>query len=247
MNEEKQQVIYRFENYSKIEDLIYYIGPNVALKMIVNLYHNSEKIGRTSFYQEVRYHNTKVDDDVINIKRSFDYYASIENLVAKNGIKEKIMIRQQDIFAFRKVLNYVYDFFDKDFDKIFSKKDGKIIAKKIKPIEFGGLALGKYFVFRPDVTEYANSELVPCIRMNLSDPTNVVYMPQSKFAGLVECFNNMDMFSYAQNMITYLGKPEAGTNMYDMTDKTASEGISGGISGRKIGDKSIRKKSYFNK
>jgi hypothetical protein len=71
-------------------------------------------------------------------------------------------------------------------------------------------------------------------------------MPQSKFAGLLECFNNMDMFAYAQNMVSYLGKPEAGTNMYDMTNKTAIEGISGGISGRKIGDKPTHK-SYFSK
>lgn len=247
MNGEEQKKIYAFDNYSKIEDNIYYLGPNVVLKMIVNLYNNSEKYGRSSFYSEIRYHNVKMDDDVINIKRSFNYYATIENITARDGIKEQIMIRQQDIFAFRKVLNYVYDFLDKDFDKIFSKKNGKIYAKKLKPIEFGGLALGKYFVFVPDVHETSTGELIACIKMSLSDALNNVYMSQSKFAGLVECFNNMDMFSYAQNMIAYLGKPEAGTNMYDMTDKTTHEGISGGVSGRKIGNKSTKKKSFFDK
>ena len=52
-------------------------------------------------------------------------------------------------------------------------------------------------------------------------------MSQSKLAGLLECINNMDMFLYAQNMLNYFGKPNFGTNLYDMTAITSA--ANGGV------------------
>jgi hypothetical protein len=209
----------KFENYNKIEDIIYYLGPNAVLKMNLNLYSNSEKYGRRSYHQELEYYNTKAAEKVVNLKRSFDYFATIENLKAVNSIKEYIMIRQQDILLLRKVVNSVFDIFNDQFDNMFGKKNGVVtLRNKIKPIQFDGLSLGKYLVFTPDINERTNGEKEACIRMNLSSPTNFVLMNQSKLSGFLECLNNMDMFGYAQSMLNYFGRPAYGTNLYDMTN-----------------------------
>jgi hypothetical protein len=208
------------------------------------MYSSSEKYGRKSYHQEIQYYNDKIGEKVINIKRSFDYFATIENLKAVNSIKQYIMIRQQDILLLRKVMNSVFDMFNKEFDNMFVKKGGVVtLRNKITPVEFTGLNLGKYLVFSPDIMDTANGEKIGCIRMNLSSPNNFVLMPISKYSGLLECINNMDMFSYAQGMLSYFGRPNYGTNMYDFTDSQEIEDSVVARSGRKIQAKS--NKSYF--
>jgi len=227
-----------------MEDIMYYLGPNAVLKMNLSMFQSSEKYGRRSYHQEVQYYNEKAGQKVVNLKRSFDYFASIENLKAVNRVKEYIMIRQQDIFLLRKVINSVFDLFNKEFDNMFVKKNGIVtIRNKITPVEFTGLSLGKYLVFSPDIMDSYNGEKIGCIRMNLSSPNNFVLMPIGKYSGFLECINNMDMFSYAQGMLSYFGKPAYGTNMYDFTDSQSIEDTVVARSGRKIQSKS--NKSYF--
>jgi hypothetical protein len=233
-----------FENYNKVEDIVYYLGTNAVLKMNLSLYQNSEKYGRKSYHQEIQYYNEKMGEKVVNIKRSFDYYASIENLKPVDHMKEYIIIRQQDIFLLRKVVNSVFELFNNEFDNLFGKRNGVVtLRNKIKPIEFSGLSLGKYLVFAPDIMENINGERSGCIRMNLSSPNNFVLMSLSKFSGFLECINNMDMFSYAQEMLSYFGRPKYGTNLYDFTASQDIDDETVARKGRKIQAKSS--KSYF--
>lgn len=234
----------QFENYNKMEDIMYYLGPNAVLKMNISMYQSSEKYGRRSYHQELQYYNEKIGQKVVNVKRSFDYFATIENLKPVNHMKEYIMIRQQDIFLLRRVMDSVFKLFNDEFDNLFGKKNGNVILRnKIKPIEFSGLSLGKYLVFAPDIMESMNGDKTACIRMNLSSPDNYVLMNLSKYSGLLECINNMDMFAYAQGMMSYFGRPKYGTNLYDFTASQDIEDTVVARSGRKIQSKS--NKSYF--
>jgi len=212
---------YAFENYNKMEDIIMFLGKNACLKMNINLFHKSERIGRISYHSEVRYFNEKIGSSVINLKRSFDFFMSIENLKPINGEKQYIMIRQEDIYLLRKVLLQVYDYFNNSFDKIFVKHGNRVsVAPEFaKPVEYNGLPLGKYLIFTPDIIDSMDGTKHGCIRMNLSSPTSFVYMSLNKLSGLVETINNADMYLYAQNMSTYFGKPENGTNLFDMSAK----------------------------
>lgn len=234
----------KFENYNKIEDIMYFLGQNAVLKMNLSMYQNSERYGRRSYHQEIQYYNQKAGEKVVNIKRSFDYFASIENLKPVGRMKEYIIIRQQDIFLLRKVMNSVFDLFNKEFDNMFVKKNGVVtLRNKITPIEFSGLSLGKYLIFSPAIMEKASGEKVGCIQLSLSSPDNSVLMSISKYSGFLECINNMDMFSYAQGMLSYIGRPEYGTNMYDFAASQDVEDTVVARKGRKIQSKS--NKSYF--
>jgi len=233
----------KYGSYNKVEDTIYYLGSNAVLKMNVSLYTNSEKYGRRSYYQELQYYNEKVGEKVINIKRNFDFFASIENLKPINGKKEYIMLHQHDIFLLRRTLNQLFKMFNEEFDNMFVKRNGIVtIRNKIKPIEVSGLALGKYLVFSPDISEFANGDRVACVRMNLASPHNAVLLTESKLCGFLECVNNMDMFGYAQNILNFHGRPAYGTNMYDMSSKQDIEDKVIAKPGRKIQTKA---KSYF--
>lgn len=238
----------KFENYKKMEDIIYYIGKNAVLKMNVNLFNNSEKMGRMSYHNELKYFNEKLGEKVINIKRSFDYFITIENLKPVNGCKKWIVIRQEDILLFRKVLNEVFNFFNDNFDTLFTKRGGVTrVSPSAKPYELNGLPMNNYLVFAPATYTELSNNVVAGIRMNLSSPDNYVYLSLNKLSGLVECINNADMFLYAQNMITYMGKPEFGTNMYDMTARQEIVDETVAKTGRLIGGgkHNTNSKSYF--
>lgn len=225
----------KFENYNKMEDVMYYLGSNAVLKMNTNLYTGSEKYGRKSYHQEIQYYNEKIKEKVVNIKRNFDYFLSIENLKPINHIKEYIMIRQQDIFLLRRVMNKVFELYDSEFDNMYVKKGGNItLRNKFSPIEYSGLSQGKYLVFAPDLTEAMNGEKIPCIRVNLSSPDNFVYMPINKYTGLLETINKADLFGYAQNMMSYFGRPENGTNLFDISGSQDLEDTIIARKGRKI-------------
>lgn len=244
----------KFENYNKSEDVIMFLGKNAVLKMNLNLYHSSEKNGRMSYHSEVRYYNEKIQERVVNLKRSFDYFMSIENIRPMNGRKEYIMIRQEDIYLLRKVLIKVYDHFYENFDSLFIKRKGIVcVDPNFKPIEYNGLPMGKYLIFAPDVTENINGEKVGCIRLSLSNPNNFVCMSLNKLSGFVESINNADMFLYAQNISCYVGNPGRGTNLFDMTSSQEIKDDSTGPSGRKlpslekVKEPSKGSTSYFNK
>lgn len=236
---------YVFENYNKMEDNIMYLGSNAILKMNVNLYNQSEKYGRRSYHQEVQYYNEKIGQKTIILKRSFDYFATIENLKPVDHIKEYIMLRQQDIFLLRKVVNSVYEKYIENFDNIFTRKGGIVTIKKTLPIELGDLTRGKYLVFIPDIIEGMSGEKTPAIRINLSSPTNYVLMGINNFYGFIETMNNMDMFGYAQTMLSYFGKPSFGTNLYDFSNKQDIEDTVIAKKGRVVQASKPKGKSYF--
>lgn len=244
----------KFENYNKIEDVMMFLGKNAVLKMNLNLFHSTEKNGRISYHSEVRYYNEKIQDRVVNIKRSFDYFMSIENIRPMNGEKQYIMIRQEDIFLLRRVLVKVYDYFYDNFDKLFVKRKNIVsVDPNFKPIEYNGLPMGKYLIFTPDVTENINGEKVGCIKLNLSSPNSFVCMSLNKLSGFVESISNADMFLYAQNMSNYMGNPGYGTNLFDMSSTQEIKDAAIGPSGRKLSSAEKAKEppkgstSYFNK
>ena len=238
----------KFENYNKIEDTMIFLGKNTVLKMNLNLYQKSEKMGRSSYHKEIMYFNETIGEKVVNIKRSFDFFMSIENLKPVNGEKQFIMIRQEDIWLFRKVLHKVHEFFSENFAEIFTKRGKSVnIDPNIKPIEYNGLPMNKYLIFTPDVTETISGQTIGCIRMNLSSPTNYVLMSLNKLSGLLESINNADMYLYAQNMSTYMGRPIFGSGLFDMTSRQEIEDQTIAVPGRKVQPKGSGKSYFQNK
>ena len=76
-----------YNKYEKISDTIMIIANRVVLKMNVGLNNYMNENKRISFHREVEYYSSKANKNLINIKRQFDYYLSIEHTETKAYIE----------------------------------------------------------------------------------------------------------------------------------------------------------------
>ena len=69
-----------FLKYDKVSDDVYVLGNNAILKFNVSLSKTTSEGKRYHFYKEFEYKaRAREYDTLVTVKRSFDYYLSIEN------------------------------------------------------------------------------------------------------------------------------------------------------------------------
>lgn len=210
------------EEYSKVDklsDTVYSLGLKYELKMNVSL----SKIGndkRYHFHKEFEYPSRSSDiDSLVTIKRSFDYYMSIESTQkTETGNKSFIRIGPTEYYAVKRGLDEVISWFnDKKYKNLFAKRDGEIILTSPVPeYVIRGLPLNKYILLTPIIIDkgMANEDKIPGVRMYLGSDEEINDMTLERFMGLYYIFSCFNMYQSALEMINYLGRPEFGFNRY---------------------------------
>ena len=118
-------------------------------------------------------------------------------------------------------------------------KKKKLICLKgvVESAVISGLANNKYITIEPIVYQFDEaSPQSPGVRITLGGPT-FVDMDVDSFFGLYYSIQNVNMFQCAQNMVNYLGRPEFGTNLMNMSrpggnsmyEVPQESGITGGV------------------
>lgn len=211
-----------FFKVDKISDDIYAIAPNIILKFNVSL----SKISngkRYHFHKEYEYPTKNVQDcsSLVTIKRSFDYYLSIENQ-QKDGNGNKLFIRigAQEYFMIKNGLETVISWFnDSKYKNLYMSDRGKLILTSPIPTHrISGLPMQKYIEFSPTIIDrgIANADKTPGIMIEFGDSSSVVSITLDKLMGwyyIISCFN---MYQAALTMVNYLERPEFGTNRFIM-------------------------------
>ena len=240
------------DDYEKLTDNVYFLGNNVVLRLNVVLASKKEDGSRYSYHQEYEYTTNKYIDKnrVITMRRSFDYYLSIENLKSTPyNEKEYIMIRIQDMYHFIEKINEASKWFiDKKFKNIFGmdKTTNKlIIFDRVNPIDI--YVTGKKLILVPVVIDYGDNT-ISGVRMFLNSDTNFIDITIDKFMGLVYLINNIRLFESAQLLVNYLGRPDYGTNIYQFRDTTPVENKGDVVTktNRQIPNKENKIKSFFD-
>lgn len=205
-------------NYNKINSLVTYIGNNTGLFMNVILSNTDDKtrFRNLSFHFETEYHSNKINDTMTNIKLSYRYYLSIENLKAnENGIKEFIMITPSDMYELRRGLMYFYKNVVCKQDEIFIKRDERYyINKQIKPITMDGFPMGKFIILEPITTTTKDDVSYPATKIYLSSNDVYTVIGKRAYEGLLYTIMHFNMYQSAQELINYFGKPSEGTNHF---------------------------------
>ncbi len=208
-----------FIKVDKISDDVYAIGPNVALKFSVSLSRISNG-KRYHFHKEYEYPSKLPDCPAfVTIKRSYDYYLSIENIQKdEHGNKLFIRIGPQEYMLFKKGLEEAISWFtDSKYSNLFVRDRGKLIITSPSPdFVIRNLPMNKYIQFLPVILNHgmSNDDQEPGIRMILGDSNTYIDVNLDRFMGLyyiVSCFN---MYQSASTMVNYLERPEFGTNRY---------------------------------
>lgn len=230
--------------YEKITDDIMMISNRVMLKMNVALSYYSSENKRSNFHREVEYFSQKANQNLVNIKRNFDYYLSIENIKTKDYVRIGII----DITKLQYALNEVYKFFtDPKYQNLYVKKDGEyILYMNVEPIIITELSMDKYLQFEPCVFMNFRGETERGVRMYLSSKESYCDISIHRLEAFIYTINNINLFQSAQLMLNYFERPELGYNLYSCSTEPDIEDINfEGKDGRKLpSNKNI---SYFEK
>lgn len=243
---------FTFHQYEKISDDLDMIGPNTIIRFNVVLSRKGEDGKRYSFHKEYQYRSEKYNENLITIRRHFDYYLTIENIKATEfGVKEYIIIGLRDMYYFKESLKTASQWFiSKQFEKLYVRNKEKklVMLGKAEPIVINGLVMDKYITLEPII--YINERLsygVRGVRMYLSSDNNFVDMTVDTFMEIVYLVDSLNMYQSAQLMVNYLQRPEYGTNIYTFSGaNTNDEGfVDTKNTNRKIQSK--RPTSFFDK
>lgn len=231
-------------DYDKISDDLCWLGNKCIVRMVVKLANKNKEGNRNYFHREFKYPSSYNDKrEVITIRRSFDYYISIDNLETKDSV----LITIRDILLLRAQLNQVFNWF---YDKTFAIKNKKmIILEKKNPISVDGLLGGKYLTFEPIVYTDWEDKQSKGIRITLGNPEVFTDVPVNTFTGFMYIVNSIDMYTAAQNIINYIGHPDFGTNLftYEKSEYVSGEQqFNNTIKDRTIDIKKKQQKSYFD-
>lgn len=237
----------QFIQYDKLSDDVLFLGSNLYLRMNVSLSgKNSEKNERYHFHKEYSYNSRYSESGLLSIKRSFNYYLSFEFLSGPD--KVTTIIRTQDMILLREKLQDVYKFF---IDDTFATKGTKLVIKrKRQSVVLDGLCDNGYLQFDPVAIIYESTgNQTPGVRITLNNPNAFADIDVDHFFSLLYTINGFDMYTAAQNLINYLGRPSFGMNLYEVEDmmerkKQAEDFTQGGIDNRSIPK---RNKSFFDK
>lgn len=229
----------------KISDDVYALAPNVVLKFNVAL----SKISggkRYHYHKEYEYQNKIINQPLVTIKRSFDYYLSFESQKGDDdGNKLFIRIGAQEYFYLKKGLEEVIAWFtDKKYAKLFAKDKGKLIlTSPIPNFKISNLPMQKYIDFSPTIIDrgIANADKEFGIKIEFGDqPSVIIEITLDKLMGLYYIISHFNMYEAAAILINYNQRPDYGTNRYNMNtggrsfpqDKTISG--SSGVNDRHV-------------
>lgn len=231
-----------FFKVDKISDDVFAIAPNIILKFNVSLSKVSNG-KRYHFHKEYEYpsHNQDIPS-LVTIKRSFDYYLSIEGQQKDlDGNKLFIRIGPTEYFMIKDGLERVISWFNSpEYRNLFMHDNGKLImTAPIPSHRIDCLPMHKYIDFSPTIIDkgIANADKCPGIRIELGSQSCCVNITLDKLMGLyyiISCFN---MYQAALSIVNYLERPEFGTNRFvmDMSRTVPPDNTmygSSGINGR---------------
>lgn len=209
-------------DYDRISDKVMWLGFGAVLNFNVDLYFQrkdaktSEKI-KENFHRECLY---KTNDDApyrVKIIRDFSYYFTIEYNF--KDIKERAIIAPEQIYFFIFNLKKAMQWFigENGVNTIFSKrKDGKLfIPMHPEPIKIN-LAFGSYVEFEPAIGDDYNGYEIIGVRTYINNDGSFFFMNSDTLFSLYHMVSTCNMYSLAQNILNYIGRPEYGTNSYNL-------------------------------
>lgn len=227
-------------DYDRISDKVMWLGFGATLNFNIDLFYlrkdlNSNDKIKENFHREIIYKTDPNDTSYrVKILRDFTYYFSIEYNTKE--IKERIPIGPENIYFVIFNLKRVMQWFigEDGVNTVFSKKDGKLfIPVKPEPIKIN-LSFGKYIEFEPAVDNSNGYETIG-VRMYLGNDGIFFFMSSDTLFSFLHMLTTCNMYALAQNMLNYIGRPEYGTNSFNM------ETGSGGSTGK------YNKPSFFNR
>ena len=250
----RDDFINEFGLYSRIQDHLMFLGNNenmVVVSVILILYQKNRKRDNYEyFHSEVQYFSETMLCETRKIKRNNDCYILMENARPIGTYREVVTLRAKDLELMYLTLLPKFEYIIANFDKIYQGIGDKMqVTNFVKPfmIEIGNKSL----IFQPGINKTFTDELAPAIDMFMNGKEeNRVSMSFNQVYSFMYLIRRFNIFEYSANMMNYLGRPPAGTNLIDMVDnrnynQVEAMNFSDPTKRRFIGEDRDRKMSYF--
>lgn len=212
----------QFGQYYKMQDSIMLLGSSenlVAITCNLNLY-TMKKNNLRHFYSEVQYLSEATNTEMRKIKRDYDIYLQLENIKPIGTYREFIAMKGKDLEYFKlhivpKFRQIIYN-----REKVYrTRPDGlMVVNENIKPFQ---VDVGrKSLLFRPGVQVIDDEEQKPIIEMFMnSNKDNQVNLDFDQVYEFMYFINTFNLYNYAASMLSFVGRPDPDTNLYDITSK----------------------------
>lgn len=204
----------------RISDDILKIGKNCVMRINVSLI---KDINNNQQYFHKEYQYTSKNKPKVSLKRSFDYYISIENYIKPDNCEKaflKITWKQFPILKrmFREALSW---FTNVEYKKLFYNSNNHIhINSKLSKIySIKNLSMNKWISIEPYIRKTTVGSEEPSVKMKLSSDDNFTIIPIDNLFGINDILSNFNMYMSAQQLIPVLNIP-FGTNRYDINNNT---------------------------
>lgn len=196
--------------YVKIVDRILYLGNGLSLNLNVILSNVDDNGYIRNFYNEYTYYSSSFKNDVITIKRQYQYYLTLEKM-QEGYDKTSIMIRVSDMLNFINCSNKATEWFSTP-NMYGTTKEGKLkVIGKYNPITIDNLCGDRKIILEPTVC-IISDRYHTGIRFIIDDKSYADITVDS-FMGMIYVLNKMDIFVAAQNMVNSFNQ-EKGMNRY---------------------------------
>lgn len=226
-NNNKQDLIeiMEFSKVDKISDDLYSLGSGMIARFNVSLsVHPMNSQQKRSFHKEYEYTN-KFQEKSITIRRSFDYYISLESTSKDSNVFVRIGL--SEFLLFRRALETVETWFTSSkYDNLFVK-DSKGRLKLAEPIPEAivkDLPMDKVIRIVPTIIErgIATTDQKCGVRIYVSED-DYSDMDINRFMGFVYLMSSFNMYQHALSVINYLGRPAFGFNRFDLDGYNATD------------------------
>jgi hypothetical protein len=212
-----------YNDYDRIVDKVMWLGFGTVLNFNVDLFYirkdikTGEKI-KENFHKEIMYKQNDEDSYRVKISRDFTYYFSID--LNRKDLKDRVIITPNDIyfvlFNLKKVMKW---FIGEDgVNNIFMKnKSGRLFIPTHPDSIKINLSFNSYIEFEPAI-ESVNGYDTIGVKVYLNNDGTFFFMNSNTLFSLYHMLSTSNIYIMAQNMLNYIGRPEYGTNSFNMNE-----------------------------
>lgn len=243
---------FSFNSYEKITDEVCWLSSEAILKFNVSLGRKNKDGTKRFFHQEYVYPSKYLDmANSITIKRSFDFYLTIEMIGSLKSMDNMVTIRAKDMIYLQTQLNESIKWFNTIFKR--TKKGNVLIKGEFNNIRIP-LSYNKYIELEPTVIQYEDGNKTEGIRMYIASHDIYTDISIDAYFGFIYLISKFDMYQTASSMLAYLN-PTFGENAMvfegESEDYSKSDINTTSINNSKINRANSRQnisgKSFFDK
>lgn len=169
---------------------------------------------KEDYHREFLYPSDKYSNfnSLISMKRHFRYNLCI-NILGKDAAKYDILLN--DMLIFIKIINMGYKWLsDEKYKKLYIyNNNGKITINRSLADDIEARLSYITIKLYPNVCTDMNGDDVEGISM-LINGIDTIHITSMNYMGLLYILKTLDLFTAAQNLVNYHGRPQYGENMY---------------------------------